>query len=564
MRRLAPSIARRPAAAAIALLAAAALGLSGCSGGGDTATGTPSGSPAAPATGASAAATASADPGDYVFADPIAPMGKSSGVWYEIFVRSFSDSDGDGIGDLQGVANKLDYLQQLGVKGIWLMPINPSPSYHGYDVTDYYGVNPDYGTLDDAKHLLEEAHKRGIKVIMDLVVNHTSSQHPWFKDAATGKESAYRDWYTWAEDKAIDMSTTSVSATGGQSWHAAGDSHYLGIFSDGMPDLNLDNPDVRKEMIRAGQFWLKLGMDGFRLDAAKHIYVDYQSSNDDQQAWDKDQAWWQEFRGGMDEVNKDAYLVGEIWDSFSVVGPFLDHALNSGFDFDLSKQLLDSAKREQAGQIASLLNKMYVYFGKKSNGAFVDAPFLTNHDANRTMTELDGDVNHAKMAAALLLTMPGNPFLYYGEEIGMQGAKPDERIREPMIWAADRASDGQTSWEADESNGTTASVAEQLADPNSLLNYYKKLIGWRNEEPALGDGGIAPFDLDDDGLLAYARISGDKKLLVVNNLTGEARTADLNAGGKVPFKDVRFASAEGIALKDGKLELLPYSTAILQ
>lgn len=536
----------RFAVLSLALLIALAPWLSGCAG-----SVRPSAAPVPPASSASELPD-----------DRMAPMGRSSGVWYEIFVRSFSDSDGDGVGDLRGVASKLDYLQELGIKGIWLMPVNPSPSYHGYDVTDYYGINPDYGTLDDFSQLLDEAHRRGIRVIMDLVVNHTSSKHPWFVDSASGKEGARRGWYTWAED--AGMEPTLPGPSGQQAWHESGGSHFLGVFWEGMPDLNMDNPEVREEMIRIGQFWLGLGVDGFRLDAAKHVYEDFRTSADDPQTGEKNKAWWQEFRQGMAAVNPEAYLVGEIWDSFSIVGPFLDGALDSGFNFDLSKLLLDSARNERAAAVGSMLNKMHVYFGKQSGGTFVDAPFLTNHDGNRVMSELGGNPDRAKMAASLLLTMPGNPFLYYGEEIGMEGVKPDERIREPMIWAADRKSDGQTSWEAAESNGNTASVAEQLQDRDSLLNHYKKLISWRNEEPALGDGGIAHFDTGDDGMLAFTRVSGDVKLLVVHNLTGARRSMDLDANGKTPFVQVRFDSAGGAVLANGWLSLPPYSTVVLQ
>jgi len=558
MRRSGRAARYRWAAASSALLIAATLLLSGCASDDTPDQSQPEQREAGSPIGADAA---SHEPGAYVF-DEAAPMGRSSGVWYEIFVRSFSDSDGDGIGDLQGVIGKLDYLQDLGIKGIWLMPINPSPSYHGYDVTDYYAVNPDYGTLDDFRQLLDEAHDRGIRVIMDLVVNHTSSEHPSFIDAASGKDSAYRDWYTWAEDKGLD--TQALGPWGQTVWHASGGSNYLGVFWGGMPDLNFDNPDVRKEMIEIGKFWLELGADGFRLDAAKHIYEDFGTSTGDPNTWEANKRWWQEFRAGLEASYPDVYLVGEVWDSLTIVGPFLDRALHSGFNFDLSKSLLDSAKKEMDAPIGSILNKTHRYYSEQSHGEFVDAPFLANHDTNRVMSELGGNVDRAKMAAALLLTMPGNPFLYYGEEIGMEGVKPDERIREPMIWAADRKSDGQTSWQPASSNANTVSVAEQLSDPDSLLNHYKRLIGWRNEEPLLGDGGIAAFDVEEDGVIAYARIGGDAKLLVVHNLTADRLSIDLHLDGTVPFTEVRFGSKDGIGLQEGRLELPPYSTAVLR
>ncbi|WP_237690856.1 alpha-amylase family glycosyl hydrolase [Paenibacillus caui] len=521
----------------------------------------PSSSPAAPAilsglpAGAPTRASLNLD-------TAVAPMGKSSGVYYEIFVRSFSDSDGDGVGDLQGVTNKLDYLQDLGIKGIWLMPIHPSPSYHGYDVTDYYSVNPQYGSMDDMRKLLDEAHERGIKVIIDLVFNHTSNQHPWFIDSAKGKDSKYRDWYIWAGD--TGMSTDEPGAWGQQAWHRMGDSEYLGVFWEGMPDLNMDNPKVREELIRIGQFWLKQGVDGFRLDAAKHVYEDFKSSVNNKDVADKNQAWWQEFRKELDEVSKDAFLVGEVWDSPAVVGPYLDNALNSGFNFDLAKLLVGSARAERASTLASSLNKMYEFFSKQSQGTFVDAPFLTNHDQNRVMSELNGNVNRAKMAASLLLTMPGNPFIYYGEEIGMKGTKPDEHIREPMIWTAGGKSDGQTNWEPSLHKDGVVSVDEQIKDAESLLNHYKKMISWRNEEPVLGDGGMLPFQTGNDSVLTFLRVRNETKVLAAHNLSGEPQKVDISVYENISFSKVVLSSKDGVHLQDGQLVLPPYSSAIVK
>ncbi|MDI4648181.1 alpha-amylase family glycosyl hydrolase [Cohnella hashimotonis] len=566
--------ARRPLALALSVCMAGTVWLAGCEGadapGGDASgEALPAGSsvsvPASASASASLTPSASASgAGAVTLGEANAPaMGPSAGVFYEIFVRSFSDSDGDGIGDLQGVTDKLDYLQQLGIKGIWLMPITPSPSYHGYDVTDYYAINPDYGTVDDLKTLLAEAHDRGIQVIMDLVLNHTSSRHPWFADSAGGERSVKRDWYKWASDGA------DVSALGpwGQAvWHhGPSGSSYLGVFSDRMPDLNLDSPDVREELIRIGQYWLGLGLDGYRLDAAKHVYEDFQSSSADPATSRKNVAWWQQFRQGISENGREPYLVGEVWDTTAVVGPFLDKALDSALNFEAAKLVLDAVKTGDASSLDSVLARQLAYYSKVSGGRFVDAPFLGNHDQNRVMSELGGDVERAKLAAALLLTLPGNPFLYYGEEIGMKGAKPDERIREPMLWKKDGKSDDQTSWELATQNDDTPSVEEQLDDPDSLLSRYKLLIGWRNEEPALGDGGFAPFDIEESGLLAFARVSASAALLVVHNLTGEARTVDLNVGGASSVSGVRFATdSESTAFADGKLRLPPYGTAILQ
>lgn len=505
-------------------------------------------------------------------ADAVDPQ--PSTVFYEVFVRSFADSNGDGIGDFKGLTGKLDYLNDgnpntdtdLGIGGIWLMPINPSPSYHGYDVTDYRNINPDYGTLDDFRTFLDEAHQRGIKVIMDLVVNHTSKEHPWFTQSATDKNSPYRDWYVWAEDSGRATSGTSAAGSGNP-WHSLRGDHYLGIFWDGMPDLNFDNPEVRKEMTETGQFWLEQGVDGFRLDAAKHIYEDLQTDKS-QGTTDKNVAWWQEFRSGLNEVNPDAYLVGEVWDpSAALIASYLDGALDSGFNFSLAETILSSVKNEKDANIPFTLERSYKLYGEKSGGKFVDATFLTNHDQNRVMTQLEGDLPHAKMAASLLLTLPGNPFIYYGEEIGMFGAKPDELIREPMRWTQDD-SEGQTTWETAENNAGKQglSVSEQTGAPDSLLSHYRKLIRMRNAIPALKDGAIQEYATDQPGVTAYVRLTEDQAVLVAHNLTGSPLTVTLDpdqAGGK-SFAKILAETGEGASLNGNTLTLPAYSTAILE
>ncbi|MEF2966372.1 alpha-amylase family glycosyl hydrolase [Paenibacillus sp. M1] len=497
-----------------------------------------------------------------------------STVFYEVFVRSFYDSDGDGIGDFKGLTEKLDYLNDgdpdtdddLSVGGIWLMPINPSPSYHGYDVTDYRSINPDYGTLDDFKTFLDEAHKRGIKVIMDLVVNHTSKEHPWFLDAAKNKDSRYRDWYIWAEDR--NQQTGGTSAAGsGSPWHSALGSHYMGIFWEGMPDLNFDNPEVREEMIATGRFWLEQGVDGFRLDAAKHIYEDLLTDKS-QETTDKNVSWWQEFRSGLAEVNPDVYLVGEIWDpSAALIANYLDDALDSGFNFGLAETIVQAAKTEKDNNIGFTLERTYGLYGEKSGGKFVDATFLTNHDMNRVMTQLEGDTDHAKMAAGFLLTLPGNPFIYYGEEVGMLGAKPDESIREPMQWYKGGSGTGQTAWEAVNFNKGQAglSVEEQAADPDSLLSHYRKLIRMRTAVPALKDGAIAEYESGNPGVAAYLRLTEEQTVLVVHNLTGSEQSINLseNAEG-LNFGQILKATREGAALDGGKLTIPAYTTLVLE
>ncbi|GMK45765.1 alpha-amylase [Paenibacillus glycanilyticus] len=488
-------------------------------------------------------------------------------VYYEIFVRSFYDASGDGIGDLNGVTAKLDYLQQLGVGGIWLMPVNPSPSYHGYDVTDYRAVNPDYGTLEDLKKLTDEAHKRGIKVIMDLVVNHTSTEHPWFKEAIANPDSKYRSWYHFA---GADEDAKADGAVGSNPWHVSADgkSKYLGVFWEGMPDLNFDNADVRQELVSVGQYWLEQGLDGFRLDAAKHIYGDYASTINSPEIQGANQKWWQEFRSGLSGVKPDAYLVGEVWDSPVVIAPYLDKALDSAFDFDLAGKLISSADRERDSDLAFTLGKAYGLYEKSSGGTYVDAPFLSNHDQTRVMTALNGNLAHARMAAAMLLTLPGNPFIYYGEELGMAGAKPDEYLREPMVWyASPEGGEGQTSWEPSKYNaaGSAVSVESEQQNDQSLLAWYRMLLKWRSEEPALRDGGIAAYSLKNavPQVSAYVRATADERVLVLHNLSGQPQKAEL-AEEFGTFAKLSRKSDNAAELSGSVVTLPPYSSVILK
>ncbi|WP_372662029.1 alpha-amylase family glycosyl hydrolase [Cohnella sp.] len=488
-----------------------------------------------------------------------------SDTFYEIFVRAFADSNGDGIGDLNGITDKLDYVKSLGVDGIWLMPIQISPSYHGYDVTDYYSIHPDYGTLEDFKRLLDEAHKLDIRVIMDLVVNHTSSEHPWFVESAKDISNEYRDWYVWASDRG--GAKPADGAVGPSPWHARGDDRYLGVFWEGMPDLNFDNPNVRKELIAIGKYWLTQGVDGFRLDAAKHIYGDFGSTINTPAVKDKNKVWWQEFRQGLNEVKPDAYLVGEVWDSTAVIGPYLDNALNSAFNFDLADRLLSIASQETAQDIGFSLSRAHEYFADMSDGKFKDAYFLTNHDKDRVMTKLQGNVDHARMAAAMLLTMPGTPFVYYGEELGMEGAKPDEHIREPFPWSKKPGTSTETTWIASRYRGDGSASVETLEElPDSLLNLYRKLISWRSSEPALRGGTIGSYENGNSSVASYTRTAGEEQLLVLHNLSGQEQTLTLQVTKAQPiaYTQLALSTKAGAKLNKEVLVLPPYTTVVLK
>lgn len=436
-------------------------------------------------------------------------------VYYEIFVRSFSDSNGDGIGDIPGIIQKLDYLKELGIKGIWLTPVHPSPTYHKYDVTDYRAIDPEYGTIEDMKLLVKEAHTRDISILMDYVVNHTSSQHPWFMSARMNPDAPTRNYYLWAQESETHRWEAQPYNQGlPWQWHKvdstnASKGRYYGFFWREMPDLNFDLPIVRKTMIDNAIFWLQeVGIDGFRLDAAQHVY--------ELNEHHKSIAWWEEFRRAVESVKKDVYLVGEIVNADSIVTGYFS-GLKANFHFDLGKQILSLLKEEKAPSnfIENLSASIAHHKAKRSD--CIDAIFLTNHDQDRIMSELSGNEAKARLAASILLTLPGQPYLYYGEEIGMLGKKPDEAIREPILWTDHGKDLYTTTWEKlrfnlDEKN----SVESQKKNPNSLYHHYKELIAFRHANVDLISSDIQSVELNKD-VLAYRR----GNMLIVHNLTSK-------------------------------------------
>jgi glycosidase len=457
---------------------------------------------------------------------PTGPDGEpwwQSAVFYEIFVRSFYDSNGDGIGDLNGIIAKLDYLNDgdpatttdLGVTALWLMPIQPSPSYHGYDVTDYYAVNPDYGTAEDFRRLLAEAHRRGIRVIIDFVMNHTSVEHPWFV-AAQDAQSPRRDWYRWS---AADPG--GAGPWGQQVWHeAATGDYYYGVFWEGMPDLNYTNPAVQAEMTAVARFWLaEMGVDGLRIDGARYLVEEVNGTKKVLADSSGTHAQFRDFRTAYKAINPAAMTVGEVWTTNDAVATYLQgDEFDLAFNFDLASALVKSANTGDADAA-----RLSLALSLKLLPVHATATFLTNHDIDRVMSQLGDDVNKAKRAAAMLLTLPGTPFLYYGEEIGMVGKKPDEDIRRPMQW--DRGENGGfttgTPWRALNDDAAVKNVEAQLADPNSLLAHYRTLIALRQSQPALRNGETFKMKSANRAVLPYLRATDEQILLVVNNLRDE-------------------------------------------
>ncbi|MFO0582645.1 MAG: alpha-amylase family glycosyl hydrolase [Anaeromyxobacter sp.] len=455
---------------------------------------------------------------------PAEPWWKTA-VFYEVFVRSFQDSDGDGIGDFRGLTAKLDYLNDgdpnttsdLGVDALWLMPMLESPSYHGYDVTDYDHVEKDYGTEADFDAFVRAAHARGIHVIIDLVLNHASSKHPWFLDAASSKTSRHRDWFVWSDR---DLGWGQPWNEKADTWHEAGGSWFYGLFWEGMPDLNWRNAEVRAEARRFAHAWLARGVDGFRLDAIRYLVED--GPGPGQSSTPETFTYLFEFAKAVREAKPDAYLVGEVWAGFDEAAQYYGKAgegLSAMFDFPLAGSVVSAAT---AGDPSSFTKAAEETLRVLPPGA-TDAPFLTNHDMRRIGSMTDGDPAKLKLAASLLLTLPGTPFLYYGEEIGMENGPggADEQKRTPMRWDAAPLAGFTTGkpWFAFSPARPDANVAAQANDPGSLLSRYRALLRARKASPALSGGDLALLPrVPGVRAVAFLRRGGGETVLVVHNL----------------------------------------------
>jgi glycosidase len=497
------------------------------------------------------------------------------GVKYEVFVMSFADGDGNGKGDFKGLTAKLDYFKDLGVNGLWLMPIMPSDTYHKYHVTDYKNIDPDYGTLDDFKKFVEEAHKRDIRIITDFVINHTGNMHPWFLDAQKSKDSPYRDYYVWAKKDSIRnqlfKKTKSFDSDNIRKWHAVnGDTlseHYYGYFNGLCPDLNLDNPKVKDEIVDIARFWLnEIKVDGFRMDAARHIFPDERAQDN--------HGFWVWFKNEMEKIKPDVYLVGEVWSNSREVAPYLK-GLPSLFNFDLGYAIANvAAAGKDTIELVHKYKDIRDYY-KSVTTDYLDATFVKNHDQTRILTELKGNVSKAKMAAAMLLTMPGTPYIYYGEEIGMLGDKlstyadqfgPDAFVREPFVWAPGKEDKMQTAWEEARysTDETVVPYNQQKDDRESLYNFYKSMIRYRNSSAALTYGEIEHSGIAFYEIVSFVRKFGDTEVLVLHNVSDVEITLPL-VGTKEKFNEIDFDSEGGdIVVGDGEITLPSYSTVILK
>lgn len=471
-------------------------------------------------------------------------------VFYEVFVRSFQDSDGDGKGDLRGLISRLDYLNDgnpetttdLGVDALWLMPVFESPSYHGYDTTDYAKIAADYGTNADFLKLLDEAHRRGIRVVVDLVVNHSGVAHPWFVSASSSPSSPYRDFYVWSP---TDPGWKQPWGGNTGTWHPAGGAYYYGVFWSGMPDLNWRSAALKEEVKQIASLWLDRGVDGFRLDATRYLVET--GAGGGQQDTPETHAVLKEFASHVRRVKPEAFLVGENWADTGIIATYYGSKsvaggdeLPASFDFPLSDQLLRALSQGNAVPVASKLDEVLRLYPK---GA-IDAPFLTNHDQVRLATQLGKSAGKLRNAAAILLTLPGAPFLYYGEEVGIENGTTggDESKRTPMPWDATPGGGFTTGtpWFAFAPGRETANVAAQTGDPASLLSRYRALIRARRDAPSLAKGDLTlltPLS-GTTPVLAFLRTTPTEIVLVAHNLSDSFASAGPYAVNGTSFEKV--------------------------
>ncbi len=497
------------------------------------------------------------------------------GVIYQIYPRSFADSNGDGVGDLPGIISRLDYLQWLGIDAIWLSPINPSPmADFGYDVSNYHDIDPIFGSLADFDRLVSEAHARGLRLVLDMVMNHTSDQHPWFIESRSSRDNPRRDWYLWRDPKNGREPNNWESVFGGKAWQfdERTGQYYLHLFVPGQPDLNWRNPQVKEALFGECAFWLDRGVDGFRLDVA-HMFVKAEGLPDNPRkfglrGYDRQDhtnhinqpethAIWKEFRQLLNRYD-DRMAVGEV-EPIGAEGYYGsgDDELHLVFNFALLGQRWSAA---------AFYNAVQAWYDKLPNGAW-PCWVLNNHDNRRSISRYAAGaatLARAKVAATMLLTLRGTPFLYYGEELGLpEGKIPRAEIVDPpgrKYWPFYKGRDGCRTpmpWDATLNAGfssgkpwlrlnpdyATVNVESERHAPHSLLNFYRQLLAFRRTSPAVQRGTYRALERSSE-VYAYERATADQRLLIALNFSSHPAQIRLDGEWHVRLSSVARAQSK--------------------
>jgi len=483
---------------------------------------------------------------------------------YVVFVYSFYDTTGDGVGDLQGVIRQLDYIScpevGLGADAIWMLPIHPAVSYHGYDVTDFMAINPLFGTLEDFDELIAAANERGVSIILDLVINHTSDRHPWFMNARYEirheTERHYFYFYNIVQGRPP-----------GSSWYSLMRGYYYeGFFWSGMPDLNFNNPDVKAEIEEVVRFWLDRGVHGFRLDAVKHIFPTEPENH----------VFWAWFSDMVRAIDPNVFIVGEVWDNENVIMPYYGTGFNSLFNFRFEGQdgLVNQAIQSQNGNalVSQIVRTtaLIQHFAPEDDAdilVLMDSVFLSNHDTNRSGDFLETEAQR-KLAAAIYLLIPGVSYIYYGEEISMTGSGRDENKRAPMLWSMEDQT-GQTRGPRDMNvrPQLAEGVAEALARPDSLLNYYRAVIAAKNRHPEIARGMPGAIGSGPASVVMYEVVFDGRRVIIAHNFSPDAVGFEVDFGDAVEIVErlnPHDIYGGGFYLDVGELVLPGYGTVIIR
>ena len=484
-------------------------------------------------------------------------------VFYEIFVGSFSDSNGDGTGDLRGIINRMDYLNDgdpqsglsLGIEGIWLTPIFSSPSYHKYDVTDFYSIDPAFGTIEDLKELIALCHERNVKLILDLPINHTSTQCRWFKNFINAHLmqntlSDYYDYYVWLpKDGQTQPGLHYAKVESAKLLYEAN-------FADSMPELNFDNPLVRQETLNIALYYLDLGVDGFRFDAAKYIYL-----GNNEQSID----FWSWYIGELRQRKPDLYTVAEVWDGEGIIDRYITST--NCFNFTTSQVNGLIAETAKAGNVNQFTSYIQQYIDKLHtiSPEAMNILFVSNHDMDRAAGFLSSSNGRMQMAANLYLLSPGSPFIYYGEEIGLRGsrggANTDANRRLAMLWGDGDTVKDPVGTTYDPSNQTPYSVKDLYSMGTGLYNYYKRLIMIRKANPEIARGEYKALAFTDTKVGGFLCTLDGSTIAVLHNTTNRDISVDLSQVTDIGFDYIAASIGIGSAQLDGTILLLESQTS---